>query len=219
MVPATYPVQFSVDYPDRPLDRLTTFFRLIVAIPILIVLGAVSGGTLESGSDRTRAAVVVGAGGFLFIGTLLMIVFRQKYPRWWFDWNLELLRFTARVGVFLALMDDHYPSTDEQQSVHLDFPYPDAQRDLNRWLPLLKWLLALPHYILLAFLYIAALGAIIIAWFAILFTGRYPLGLFLALWRGSCAGTTVSSATPHCWSRTRIRPSGWPPEARVGRVG
>jgi hypothetical protein len=178
MEPATYPVQFAVDYPDRPLDRLTSFFRLIVAIPILIVLGAVTGGTLESSNDRTRAAVVVGAGGLLFVGTLLMIVFRQKYPRWWFDWNLELLRFSARVGVFLALMDDRYPSTDEEQAVHLDFPYPDARRDLNRWLPLLKWLLALPHYIILAFLYIAAFGAVIIAWFAILFTGRYPRALF-----------------------------------------
>ena len=178
MVPATYPVQFAVDYPDRPLDRLTTAFRLIVAIPILIVLGAVSGGTLESSNDRTKAAVVVGAGGLLFVATALMIIFRQKYPRWWFDWNQELLRFTARVGVFLALMDDRYPSTDEQQAVHLDFVYPDAQRDLNRWLPIIKWLLALPHYFVLIFLYVGALLAVIGAWFAILFTGRYPEGLF-----------------------------------------
>jgi hypothetical protein len=178
MLPATYPVQFSVDYPDRPLDRLTTAFRLIVAIPILIVLGAVSGGTLESSNDRTKAAVVVGAGGLLFVATALMIIFRQKYPRWWFDWNQELLRFTARVGVYLALMDDHYPSTDEQQAVHLDFVYPDAQRDLNRWLPIIKWLLALPHYFVLFFLYIGAFLAVIGAWFAILFTGRYPQGLF-----------------------------------------
>jgi hypothetical protein len=178
MVPALYPVQFSVHYPDRPLDRLTSFFRLIVAIPILIVLGTVSGGTLQSSNDRTRAAVVVGAGGLLFLGTLLMIVFRQKYPRWWFDWNLELSRFIARVGVYLALMDDEYPSTDEQQAVSLDFPYPDVQRDLNRWLPLVKWLLALPHYIILIFLYLGAIGAVIIAWFAILFTGRYPPALF-----------------------------------------
>ena len=178
MIPATYPVQFAVDYPDRPLDRLTTAFRLIVAIPILIVLGAVSGGTLESSNDRTRAAVVVGAGGLLFLATALMIIFREKYPRWWFDWNQELLRFSARVGVYLALMDDHYPSTDEQQAVHLDFVYPDAQRELNRWLPLIKWLLALPHYFVLIFLYVGAFLAVIGAWFAILFTGRYPQGIF-----------------------------------------
>jgi hypothetical protein len=75
-------------------------------------------------------------------------------------------------------MDDRYPSSDERQSVELDFPYPDAAQDLNRWLPLVKWLLAIPHYILLIFLWIAAVVAVVIAWFAILFTGRYPRGLF-----------------------------------------
>jgi hypothetical protein len=171
-----YPVQFSVDYPDRPLDRLSTFFRLLWAIPIVILLSAVSGGwqltNWESG-DNVR----LGAGGLLFFGPLLMLVFRQKYPRWWFDWNLELLRFSNRVGVYLALMDDRYPSTDEGQSVHLDIPYPDAQR-LNRWLPLVKWLLAIPHYVVLFFLGIGAVVAVVIAWFAILFTGGYPRGLF-----------------------------------------
>jgi hypothetical protein len=107
-----------------------------------------------------------------------MILFRQKYPRWWFDWNLNLLRFSNRVGTYLALMDDRYPSTDEEQYVHLDITYPDARRDLNRWLPLVKWFLAIPHYIVLFFLWIGAVVAVIIAWFAILFTGRYPRGLF-----------------------------------------
>jgi hypothetical protein len=169
-----------VDYPDRPLDRLTTGFRIFVIIPILIVLGSVSGGNswqwnYDSSTTQTAAA---GAGGLLFFGPLLLILFRQKYPRWWFDWNLELLRFGNRVGVYLALMDDRYPATDQHQSVHLDYPYPDAQRDLNRWLPLVKWLLAIPHYIVLFFLYIAALVVVIIVWFAILFTGRYPRGMF-----------------------------------------
>jgi hypothetical protein len=179
MQPAIYPVQFAVDYPDRPLNRLTTFFRLIVAIPILIVLGSVAGGTWEWSTQNNNTAVVAaGAGGLLFFGPLLMILFRQKYPPWWFDWNLELLRFSNRVGVYLALMDDRYPSTDEGQSVHLDYPYPDAQRELNRWLPLVKWFLAIPHYIFLLGLYIALVVVVIIAWFAILVTGRYPQGLF-----------------------------------------
>jgi len=114
----------------------------------------------------------------LFFGPLLMIVFRGKYPRWWFDWNLQLARFSARVGVFLALMDDTYPSTDEEQAVRLDYPYPDVQQNLTRWMPLVKWFLAIPHYIVLFFLSIGALVCILIAWFAILFTGRYPRGLF-----------------------------------------
>jgi hypothetical protein len=174
-----YPVQFSVDYPDRPLDRLTTGFRVLVAIPILIVLGGVSGGTWQWSTDNGRTATTTAAaGGLLFFGPLLLILFRQKYPRWWFDWNLELQRFGNRVGAYLALLDDRYPSTDDHQSVHLDYPYPDAEHDLNRWLPLVKWLLALPHYFVLFSLEIAALVVVIVAWFAILFTGRYPRGLF-----------------------------------------
>ena len=173
-----YPVRFTVDYPDRPLDRLTTGFRIFVVIPILIVLGTVSGGGgWDSSYDNTQNTAAA-AGGLLFFGPLLMILFRQKYPRWWFDWNLELMRFVNRAGVYFALMDDRYPATDDTQSVHLDFPYPDARRDLNRWLPLVKWFLAIPHYIVLFFLYVAVLVVLIITWFAILFTGRYPRGLF-----------------------------------------
>jgi Domain of unknown function (DUF4389) len=175
----SYPVHFDVDYPDRDLNRLTTFFRIFTVIPIAIVLGAVDGGSSWSNNAGHQVHwVAVGAGGLLFFGPLLMILFRQKYPRWWFDWNQELLRFQNRVGAYLALLDDRYPSTDEHQSVRLDLPYPDAERDLNRWLPLVKWLLAIPHYIVLFFLVIAAFFAIIFAWFAILFTGRYPRGIF-----------------------------------------
>jgi hypothetical protein len=181
---ATYPVQFSVDYPDRPLNRVTTVFRIFVVIPILIVLTSVSGASVISVSNWGHSAgnnaryVVVGAGGLLFLGPLLMILFRKKYPRWWFDWNLELQRFSSRVAVFLALMDDRYPATDDQQAVHLDYRYPDANRDLNRWLPLVKWLLVIPHLIVLLFLWFAAVVVVIIAWFAILFTGRYPRAMF-----------------------------------------
>jgi Domain of unknown function (DUF4389) len=160
-----HPVQYAVDYPDRPLNRLTTGLRIFTAIPIVIVAGTVGGGAYA-------------AGGLLFFGPLLMILFRQRYPRWWFDWNRELLRFQNRVGVYVALMDDRYPSTEEHQAVRLEFEYPDAALDLNRWLPLVKWLLAIPHYVALLFLYIGAIIAIVIAWFAILFTGRYPRGLF-----------------------------------------
>jgi hypothetical protein len=194
--PSDYPIQFSVDYPDRPLNRLSTFFRIFAAIPILIVLGTVSGGTynFEWGGPNEAGTTVAAAGGLLFLAPLLMILFRQKYPRWWFDWNLELLRFTNRVSLYtFALMDDRYPSTDEPQSVRLDYPYPDAKQDLNRWLPLVKWLLAIPHYIVLAFLYIGVFFVIIFAWFAILFTGRYPRSLFefvegVVRWHNRVAG-------------------------------
>jgi Domain of unknown function (DUF4389) len=175
--PPSYPVRFSVAYPDRDLNRLTTALRLIVAIPIVIVLGAIGGHESYASGDNNWT-VAAGTGGLLFFAPLLMIVFRQKYPRWWFDWNLQLLRFSNRVTVYVALMDDAYPSTDEEQSVVLEFPYPDAKDGLNRWLPLVKWLLAIPHYVILLFLSLAAIVAVIVAWFAILFTGRYPRGIF-----------------------------------------
>jgi hypothetical protein len=173
-----YPVQFSVDYPDRHLNRVTTAFRIFTVIPIAIVIGTVSGGTWQQSYPHGTTTVVAAAGGLLFVGPLLMILFRRKYPRWWFDWNLELQRFSSRVGIYLVLMDDRYPSTDDHQSVHLEYRYPEAGRDLNRWLPLVKWLLAIPHYIVLFFLYIAVLAVVIVTWFAILFTGRYPRELF-----------------------------------------
>jgi hypothetical protein len=157
---------------------VTSFFRIFTVIPIGIVLGAVAGGTWQWSYGNGATGAAAGAGGLLFFGPLLMILFRQKYPRWWFDWNIELQRFSNRVLIYLALMDDKYPSTDDHQSVRLDYPYPDAARELNRWLPLVKWLLAIPHYIVLFFLDIAALVAVIVAWFTILFTGRYPRGLF-----------------------------------------
>jgi hypothetical protein len=172
-----YPVQFAVDYPDRPLNRLTTAFRPFVAIPIVIVLASIGSASADWSGD-TRHFHVGTLGGILFVPALLMILFRQKYPRWWFDFNLELQRFTNRVGAYLVLMEDRYPSTDERQYVTLEIPYPDAERDLNRWLPLVKWLLAIPHYIVLAFLWLAAVFVVIGAWFAILFTGRFPRGMF-----------------------------------------
>ena len=177
----TYPVTFSVDFPDRDLDRVSTAFRIFAVIPIGIILSLLSGvslryATTTNGTNDTVSSIATG-GGLLFLPLVLMILFRQKYPRWWFDWNLQLLRFSNRVTAYLGLLDDRYPSTDEEQAVHLDLPYPDA-RQLNRWLPLVKWLLAIPHYIVLFFLAIGAVVAVIVAWFAILFTGRYPRGLF-----------------------------------------
>ncbi len=172
-----YPATLSIDYPDRDLDRLTTFLRIFTVIPIAIVLGAVSGGSSSANTDSLRFELS-GAGGILFAAPMLMLVFRHKYPRWWFDWNLNLTRFGARVGAYLALLRDEYPSTDEDQAVHIAIPYPEAQTELNRWLPLIKWLLAIPHYVVLFFLGIAAFVSVVIAWFAILFTGRYPRSLF-----------------------------------------
>ena len=176
---APYPARLEIDYPQRPLNRLSSALRIVWVIPIFVLLSAVSGAQstyAPEGSDV--AAGSAGAGGVLFLGVLLMLLFRRKYPRWWFDWNRELTRFGARVGAYFVLLRDEYPSTDEEQAVHLELDYPDAERDLNRWLPLVKWLLAIPHFIVLFLLAILAFFAVIGAWFAILFTGTYPRGLF-----------------------------------------
>jgi hypothetical protein len=175
----SYPVTFSVAYPERQLNRVSTFFRIFTVIPIAIVAALLPGAEI-AGSAQSNGSGFGGAfaaGSLVALPLVLMLLFRKKYPRWWYDWNLELMRFGNRIGVYLALMDDEYPSTDERQAVHLDFAYPDAER-LSRGLPLIKWLLAIPHYIVLFFLYIGVFFALIGAWLAVLFTGRYPRGIF-----------------------------------------
>jgi hypothetical protein len=173
-----YPLRLDIDYTEGPRNRLTVLLRIFAIIPIAIVLGTVSGGTSSFAPGEGERTTVAAAGGLLFLAPLLMIVVRQKYPRWWFDWNLQFLRFSTRVGAYAALLRDEYPSTDEEQAVHLDIDYPNVESDLNRWLPLVKWLLAIPHFIILIFLVLAAVVVTIIAWFAILFTGEHPRGLF-----------------------------------------
>ncbi len=172
-----YPVRFEVDYPQE-LDRLTTFFRLFMILPIAFVLGTVAGAAASSQIDDGTVTSTATAGGLVVAGPLLMIVFRQKYPRWWFNWNLELARFSSRVGAYLFLLTDRYPSTDEEQGVRLEIAYPDVPRELNRWLPLVKWLLAFPHAVVLCFLWLVTIPVAVIAWFAIVVSGRYPRPLF-----------------------------------------
>ncbi len=175
---APYPARLDIDYPEEGLSRLKTLFRIVLLIPIVIVLALITGGYPDSYEVGETTYVIVSTGSVLVVPALLMLLFRRKYPRWWFDWHLELTRFTTRVSAYFLLMRDEYPSTDEQQAVHLDLDYPDAAQDLKRWLPLVKWLLAIPHYVVLAILWIAALVITVIAWFAIVFTGRYPRGMF-----------------------------------------
>lgn len=179
-----YPAQLEVEYPDQ-LNRVTTLFRWVLALPVVVLLGILSGDSgevitvNETGEIVNRASD--GAGGVLtglFLATAAMIVIRRRYPRWWFDFAHELTRFSARVGVYLFGLSDRYPSTVEQQAVRLDITYPDVPNDLNRWLPLVKWLLAIPHYLVLALLIVVGLLAALVGWFGVLITGRYPRPIF-----------------------------------------
>lgn len=171
----SYPLSFSVDTPEQPRNRLSCAFRLPLAIPILIVAASVGGGTASASNHGAAGGA---AGGLLVFGPGLMIVFRQKYPRWWFDWNVALLKFTNRVGTYLLLLRDEYPSTEDEQAVHIEVAYPDARDGLNQWLPLVKWFLAIPHYVVLAVLDVAGFFALIVAWLSILLTGVYPQGIY-----------------------------------------
>ena len=175
-----YPARLDIDYPSEH-NRVTTLFRLVLVVPIAIVYGALTAGatkTLTTESGQTVSSTSGGIVAGLFVATLLMLLFRQRYPRWWFDFARELTRFATRIGAYVVLLADDYPSTVDEQTVHVEIDYPDAQRDLNRWLPLVKWFLAIPHYVVLFFLFIAAFVSVVIAWFAILLTGRYPRPLF-----------------------------------------
>jgi hypothetical protein len=196
---STHPVEFDVEYPERRLNRVSTFFRLLFALPILVVLAAMGGPAFGGGGGDWLFFVGL-ASGMLVIPPMLMIVFREKYPRWWFDFNLAFLRFDNRVMSYLLLLRDEFPSTDEEQSVHLQLPYPDVQADLNRWMPLVKWFLAIPHYITLLFLDIAVVIGAVVAWFMILFTGRYPRPLFeftvgVMRWHNRVVGYAFALAT------------------------
>jgi len=177
--PPTYPATLSIDYPEK-VDRLTSFFRIFTVIPIAIVLGLITGGTWEWGTHAGDGGwrIAISTGGALVLPLVLMILFRKKYPKWWFDWNLALTRFSYRVGSYFMLLRDEYPSTDAEQAVHVDLVYPNAETELQRGMPLVKWFLAIPHLFLLALMAIALVFVGIIAWFAIIFNGRYPRGLF-----------------------------------------
>ena len=196
-----HPVLFWVDYPDRLLNRLTSAFRFITIIPIAIVLGLLDHANASyqtSGGSGTWVMAGTG-GGAVLAPVVLMLLFREKYPRWWYDWNLELARFGNRVVAYYLLMDDRYPSTDDHQAVHLEYPEVTGP-ELNRWLPLVKWFLAIPHYFVLLFLWIALFFVGIYVWFAILFTGRYPRGAFdfiegVLRWGNRVAGYAFAMVT------------------------
>ena len=178
-----YPARLEIDYPKDGLNRVSTAFRLILATPLYVILVLLIGNPMALTIEDTDAATqmwaaLLAAGGFVFLPVMIMVLFRRKYPRWWFDWNLELMRFSNRVMAYMLLLRDEYPSTDDRQAVRLDIDYPNAVRDLNPWLPLVKWLLAIPHYVVLTLYSVIGTLLVVFAWFAILFTGRYPRGIF-----------------------------------------
>jgi len=153
-----YPAQFDVEYTESR-NRVTALFRIILAIPVLIL-----------------SSLVSSAVSYLSLGVALMLLFRGRYPRPWFDWYLYVSQFTNRVYAYDGLLTDEYPSTTDRQRVTTEAQLDEAS--LSRWMPLVKWFLAIPHYIVLALLFLAVSVVLFLAWFIILITGRFPRGLF-----------------------------------------
>jgi hypothetical protein len=168
-----YPTTLTIDYPEKA-NRLTVFFRVIMAIPIMIILGLLSYQGFTNDQFPNESYWV----GILVVPTLLMIVFRRKYPKWWFDWNVQLTKFSFRVVSYLLLLRHEYPSTDEEQAVIVQIQYPNVKEDLNRWFPLIKWLFVFPHIIVLCFIMMGVLLSTILAWLIILISGKYPRKIF-----------------------------------------
>ena len=155
-----YPVKLKIEYPEKS-NKSTAFIRVVLIIPVVTIIALIS--------SYTEA---------LSLAVALMILFREKYPKWWFDWNVGITKFIYRIAAYGLLLRDDYPSTDEDQAVKVDILYPEVKKDLNRWMPLVKWCLAIPHFIVLLFMFIAVVFCSVVAWFASLFTGRYPKGIF-----------------------------------------
>ena len=155
-----YPVKLNIDYSESS-NRLTAIFRLILVIPIVFILALIS----------TYAEA-------LSLAIAMMILFKEKYPKWWFEWHIGITKLTYRIAAYVFLMRDEYPSTDHDQSVQIDVPYPDVKNDLKRWMPLVKWFLVIPHIIALIFIFIGVLICTVFSLIVILFTGRYPKGIF-----------------------------------------
>ena len=148
-------------------DRMSVALRIFLVVPIAIFVSAF---TAWSGSSEASTFL----SGLLFLPVLLALVFRGIYPSYVLDFNRALLALSTRVTAYIFLLNDKYPSIEDSADVKITFPEIAGGAKLNRYLPLVKWLLALPLYIV-GFVYtIYGLAVLIFTWFTILFTGKMP---------------------------------------------
>jgi hypothetical protein len=160
-------IETQIDVTLTERNRVTAFFRLILAVPALIFVSSFA----PSAAFSDEAAGIFA--GLLAVPAGLAIVVRQVYPSYVLVFNEALLSLQTRVDAYLVLLTDEYPSIEENDIVSVTFPEVDAKQ-LNRWLPLIKWLLALPLYLVGIVYFIYATLLTLLGWFSILFTGRYP---------------------------------------------
>jgi hypothetical protein len=170
----SYPVSFEAEYPEQ-LGRLSSAFRIILYIPVAIFLALVGGQAFSYSDFGDVTSITLAGGGGIVLAIWAAVLVRQYIPHWLFDFQVALMRFQARAYGYLALLTDRFPAFEGEYPINFEVSYPDR---LNRWkVAIWKIITSIPHIIILIFLYVAALVVVMIAWFAILFTGRYPQGL------------------------------------------
>ena len=148
-------------------DRKSVLLRIFLVVPMAIFISAF---TAWSGS--TEASTFLS--GLLFLPVLLALVFRGIYPSYILDFNRSLLALSTRVTAYILLLNDKYPSIEESEDVKITFPDVEGGAKLNRYMPLVKWLLAVPLYIVGVVYAFYGLAVLIFTWFTILFTGKMP---------------------------------------------
>jgi hypothetical protein len=165
----------KIKHKDR--NRTTVFWRGILAFPVIIFVATFNVGMGTSG---------IGAAGVIVIPALLAIVFRGKYPSYVLTFNHALIELSTRLAAYVLILNDKYPSIEGNSKVEVTFPDVDGGSKLHRGLPLVKWFLAIPHYIVGAVYLVISLGATLIAWVQTSITGRYPE------WAGEIVLGTIS---------------------------
>jgi cobalamin synthase len=168
-----YPVSFDVEPQTADRNRLTTAFRLILAIPQVLIVG--SPGSISFGANSGTGAF----GAVVSVTSVLSwfaILFTGRYPRGLWDLAKMYMRWRANVVAYVALLRDEYPPFGTgAYAVTFDVEYPEQS---NRWSVAFRLILAIPQLLALVVVLLAWVVTVIIAWFAILFTGRYPQGLY-----------------------------------------
>ena len=158
-------IETQVDVTLTERNRVTALFRIILVVPMAIFVASFA----PNWSNNSDSWTI----GLLILPVALAIVFRQVYPSYLLTFNEALLSLQTRVDAYVLLLTDEYPSIEDNDVVSVTFPEVDA-KSLNRWLPLVKWFLAIPLYLVGIAYIIYAAFLTLFAWFSILFTGNYP---------------------------------------------
>ena len=159
--------EIQIKHKDR--NRTTVFWRGILAFPVVIFVAAFAQSTFSESENGAA-----GTAGLIVLPTLLALLFRGKYPSYVLTFNHALIELSTRLAAYVLILNDKYPSIESNSKVSVVFPDVDGGKKLNRWLLLVKWILALPHYIVGIVYLLISLVVTVIAWVQTSITGKYP---------------------------------------------